>query len=155
VFLERESLALGTNDLGAATEMKWLCMAVVSLIALTISAEAANSQLSPNEIAELQHRLAKLWVINVRCDDLKKLIVNVRVRLGPDRRLSAVPEVVLDKETGSTPEYQAAISAAVRAIQLAQPFDMLRSETYEAWKYMEVTFDPQILQPEATRRCTS
>ena len=32
---------------------------------------------------------------------------------------------------------------AVDAVMQGQPFNMLRPETYEAWKDIEVTFDPR------------
>jgi colicin import membrane protein len=37
----------------------------------------------------------------------------------------------------------AAALSAVRAVQLGQPFNMLRPEHYEQWKDIEITFDPR------------
>jgi colicin import membrane protein len=67
-------------------------------------------------------------------------VVRVRVRLGRDGRLSSPPEVV---SRGSGPLYQVASEAAKRAVELSQPFDMLPPSTYEAWKVMEISFDPR------------
>jgi colicin import membrane protein len=33
--------------------------------------------------------------------------------------------------------------SAIRAVFRGQPFDMLRPETYEEWKDIEITFDPR------------
>ena len=38
---------------------------------------------------------------------------------------------------------QAAADAAVRAVLQGQPYTMLRDETYEQWKYMDIDFDPK------------
>jgi hypothetical protein len=88
----------------------------------------------------MRARLAKLW--NVRSDVAhpEELYVTVRIRLNPDRRLAVPPEVV---STGSSPEYQAAADAAVRAVLQGQPYTMLRDDTYEQWKYMDIDFDPK------------
>ena len=58
----------------------------------------------------------------------------------PDRRLAAPPQVV---STGSSPRYQAAADAAIRAVLQGQPYMMLRDETYDQWKYMDIDFDPK------------
>ena len=36
-----------------------------------------------------------------------------------------------------------ALMAAVRAVLQGQPYTMLRDETYEQWKYMDIDFDPK------------
>jgi len=41
------------------------------------------------------------------------------------------------------PRYQAAADAAVRAVLQGQPYTMLRDETYDQWKYMDIDFDPK------------
>jgi hypothetical protein len=45
--------------------------------------------------------------------------------------------------TGRSPLYEASRNSAVRAIMEGQPFNMLRPENYEAWKEIEMTFDPR------------
>ena len=57
-----------------------------------------------------------------------------------DRRLAAPPEIV---SKGTSPRYQAAADAAMRAVLQGQPFDMLQTATYDSWKDMIVTFDPR------------
>ena len=66
--------------------------------------------------------------------------ITVRILLGRDRRLIGGPEV---KTSGKGPMYDAARDAAIRALYQAQPFDMLRAETFETWRDMEITFDPR------------
>ena len=70
----------------------------------------------------------------------EELIVDIRIRLTPERRLAAPPEIV---SRGSSPRYQAAADAAMRAVLQGQPYEMLRAESYDQWKDMIVTFDPR------------
>jgi colicin import membrane protein len=96
--------------------------------------------LSQSELDALRARLTKLWNVQAGTERPEELIVDIRIRLTPDRRLAAPPEVV---SRGSSPRYQAAADAAMRAVLQGQPFDMLQAATYEQWKDMIVTFDPR------------
>ena len=96
--------------------------------------------LSQSELDAMRARLASLWNVQPGVEHPEELFVTVRIRLGPDRRLAAPPEVV---STGSSPRYQAAADAAVRAVLEGQPYTMLRDETYDQWKWMDIDFDPK------------
>jgi colicin import membrane protein len=96
--------------------------------------------LSQSELDAMRARLANLWNVQPGVEHPEELFVTVRIRLNPDRRLAAPPQVV---STGSSPRYQAAADAAVRAVLQGQPYTMLRDETYEQWKYMDIDFDPK------------
>jgi outer membrane biosynthesis protein TonB len=96
--------------------------------------------LSQSELDALRARLTKLWNVQAGTERPEELIVDIRIRLTPDRRLAAPPEVV---SHGSSPRYQAAADAAMRAVLQGQPYDMLQTATYEQWKDMIVTFDPR------------
>jgi colicin import membrane protein len=39
--------------------------------------------------------------------------------------------------------FQTARDNAIRALYRGQPFDMLSPATYDAWKEIEITFDPR------------
>ena len=93
----------------------------------------------------MRARLASLWNVQPGVEHPEELYVTVRIRLNPDRRLAAPPQVV---STGSSPRYQAAADAAVRAVLQGQPYTMLRDETYEQWKYMDIDFDPKADVPQ-------
>jgi len=43
----------------------------------------------------------------------------------------------------NSPAGEASASSALRAVFRGQPFSMLRPETYEQWKDIEITFDPR------------
>ena len=52
------------------------------------------------------------------------------------------PPVVVSR--GSGPRYQLAVEAAKQAVELSQPLDMLPPSNYEAWKELEIRFDPNL-----------
>jgi len=72
----------------------------------------------------------------------EELIVEINFKLRPDRTLAG-PPVVLTR--GSSPRFNAARDAAIRAIFQGQPFNMLRNETYDQWKDIIVVFDPKTM----------
>ena len=104
------------------------------------STHGTAPSLSQSELDAMRARLASLWNVQPGVEHPEELYVTVRIRLNPDRRLAAPPEVV---STGNSPRYQAAADAAVRAVLQGQPYTMLRDETYDQWKYMDIDFDPK------------
>jgi len=104
------------------------------------AAHGTAATLSQSELDALRARLTKLWNVQAGSEHPEELIVDIRIRLTPDKRLAAPPEIV---SRGSSPRYRAAADAAMRAVLQAQPYDMLRPATYDQWKDMIVTFDPR------------
>ncbi|MBN9001975.1 MAG: protein TolA, partial [Rhizobiales bacterium] len=104
------------------------------------AARGTAATLSQSELDALRARLTKLWNVQAGTEHPEELIVDIRIRLTPDKRLAAPPEIV---SRGSSPRYRAAADAAMRAVLQAQPYDMLRPATYDQWKDMIVTFDPR------------
>ncbi len=96
--------------------------------------------LSMSELDALRARLASLWAIPAGAKDPRELTVLIRIRLKPDGTLNGPPMVLT---SGTTPLFVAARDSAIRAIFRGQPYDMLRPETYEVWKDIEITFDPR------------
>lgn len=86
------------------------------------------------------HPDARIW------SQPDKYFVVVRFHLGPDGRLSSPIEVV---NAGSDSLSQASVEAAKRAILLSQPFDMLSPSNYDAWKDVQIRFDPSVQQPQS------
>lgn len=103
------------------------------------STQGHAATLSQSELDAMRARLAGLWDVQPDVEHPKELDVTVRIRLGRDRRLIGPPQVV---STGNSPRYQAAAEAAVRAVIEGQPYDMLRNDSYDQWKYMDIDFDP-------------
>jgi outer membrane biosynthesis protein TonB len=104
------------------------------------AAKGTAATLSQSELDALRARLTQLWNVQAGTERPEELIVDIRIRLTPERRLAAPPEIV---SKGTSPRYQAAADAAMRAVLQGQPFDMLQAATYEQWKDMIVTFDPR------------
>jgi len=104
------------------------------------TARGTAATMSQSELDALRARLTKLWNLQAGTEHPEELVVDIRIRLTPDRRLAAPPEVV---SRGTSPRYQAAADAALRAVLAGQPYDMLQSATYDQWKDMIVTFDPR------------
>ena len=108
----------------------------------SLGAPTANAtELSQDEMAALQARLQRLWTPPIAFAESGTRIT-IRIILGRDKRLVGGPQVLT---SGKGPMFDAARDAAVRAIFQAQPFDMLRPETFEAWRDMEVVFDPRFM----------
>ena len=104
------------------------------------SSRGTAQTLSQSELDALRARLTKLWNVQAGTERPEELIVDIHIRLTPDKRLAGPPEIV---SRGSSPRYRAAADAAMRAVLQAQPYDMLQPGTYEQWKDMIVTFDPR------------
>ena len=97
-------------------------------------------RLSQNELDAMRARLMQLWSMPAGVQNPEEWVVRVRVRLGPDRKLVAPPQV-LNAGRGST--FETARDSALRAIYRGQPYDMLTTPNYEIWKDVEIIFDPR------------
>jgi outer membrane biosynthesis protein TonB len=104
------------------------------------SPRGSARQLTQSELDALRARLAQLWNPPAGAQNPQELVVQVRMRLKPDGTLAGPPMVMT---SGQSPLFMAARDSAIRAVFRGQPFDMLRPETYEVWKDIEVTFDPR------------
>jgi len=99
-------------------------------------------QLSLSELDALRQKLASLWNPPAGAKNVQELISVFRIKLRPDGTIMpGYPQLV---STGaSTAIALAARESAARAINRGQPYDMLKSEHYELWKDIEITFDPR------------
>ena len=98
------------------------------------------ARLSASELEALRARLMALWNPPVGIQNPEQFIIRVRLQLKPDGRLASPPTVLT---SGRGQLFDSARDSAIRAVFRAQPFDMLRKETYDTWKDIEVTFDPR------------
>jgi colicin import membrane protein len=101
---------------------------------------AKSPELSQSELDALRARLMQLWNPPIGIRNAGDMIIRVRVLLRPDGTLAGPPSVLTH---GQGPMFESARDSAVRAIFRGQPFDMLKPQTYETWKDIEVTFDPR------------
>jgi outer membrane biosynthesis protein TonB len=103
-------------------------------------ADGKAAQLSQSEIDALRKRLGECWHPPAGAADGGQLKVVMRVLFKPDATVSTPPQLVA---ATASPFGPAMAESAKRAILTCQPFTMLRSEHYEQWKDIEITFDPR------------
>jgi colicin import membrane protein len=107
----------------------------------SLGAPGANApELSQSELDALRARLMQLWNPPIGIRNAGDMIIRVRVLLKPDGTLARQPEVIT---AGHGVMFESARDSAIRAVLRGQPFNMLRPQTYETWKDIEVTFDPR------------
>jgi outer membrane biosynthesis protein TonB len=98
---------------------------------------AAN--LSQSEIDAFRRRITQCWTPPAGLDSAQELMVVFRVIFNPDGSVKRGPDVVSGKPSASGPVFA---ESARRAILQCQPYTMLRKETYDNWKDMELAFRP-------------
>jgi colicin import membrane protein len=86
--------------------------------------------------------VSDLWNIQPGTEKPEELVVTIHIQLTRDRRLAVPPEIV---SRGTSPRYLAAAESARRAVLQGQPYNMLRDETYDAWKDITIDFDPKTM----------
>jgi colicin import membrane protein len=99
-----------------------------------------DKRLSASELDALRSRLMALWNPPVGIKNPEDFIIRIRMRLQPDGRLAS-PPVVLTSGAGQL--FDSARDSAIRAVYRGQPFDMLKRDTYDSWKDIEINFDPR------------
>jgi outer membrane biosynthesis protein TonB len=103
-------------------------------------ANAPPAQLSQSELDALRRRLSECWSPPVGAANAPNLKVVIRVLFKKDGSVASAPQLV----AGTPSPYGPAMAeSAKRAILSCQPFNMLRAESYELWKDIEITFDPR------------
>lgn len=99
-------------------------------------------RLSQNEIDALRARIQQCWNPPAGAAEARDLIVQVRILFRPDGSLAAEPRLLTPVASG----YQRiAAESALRAIRRCAPYSFMPPAKYEAWKDVEVTFDPRDL----------
>ena len=104
--------------------------------------EGKAAELSQSELDAFRARLIKSWNPPVGFLQAGNMSITVRILLKRDRRLAGPPQVLT---SGAGAMFESARDSAIRAVYRGEPFDMLRSETYESWRDMEVKFDPSLM----------
>ncbi|AXK81013.1 protein TolA [Pseudolabrys taiwanensis] len=100
---------------------------------------ASAAQLSQSEIDAFRRRITDCWNPPVGLDSAQDLVVVFRVMFNADGSVKSGPDVVGGKPTAAGPAFA---ESARRAILQCQPYTMLRKQTYDNWKDMELAFKP-------------
>lgn len=107
----------------------------------SIGAAGANApEISQSELDALRARLQANWSPPAGAE---KVSISIYVALSRDGRLAAPPRIAT---SGRGKTFDAAREAALRAVLLSMPFNMLRQETYESWKETELVFDETLVR---------
>jgi colicin import membrane protein len=104
------------------------------------AATGSAMTLSVNELEALRSRLAECWDVPVGVRDARDLSVIVHIQFRRDGSLEADPMVV---NRSSMPVFQVAAESALRAIRKCAPFSFMPPAKFEAWKELEVNFNPR------------
>jgi colicin import membrane protein len=101
---------------------------------------ATAASLSQSELDALRRRISQCWNVPVGADGAQDLRVVFRVAFNVDGTVLRGPDVI---EATASPYGPAFAESGKRAILQCQPYTMLRRETYDVWKDIEVLFTPR------------
>ena len=89
-------------------------------------------------------QMRECWNVPVGAPKPEELIVQVRVFLAPDGRLAQPPalEPASRAAAASNPYMRTAAEAALRAVNVCEPYRRLPRERYDSWREIVMTFDP-------------
>jgi hypothetical protein len=92
----------------------------------------------------LLSQMRACWNVPVGAPNPEQLIVQVRVFLSQDGKLARPPQLEPATRTAmATNAYlRTAAEAALRAVNICEPYQHLPAEKYEAWREIVMTFDP-------------
>ena len=106
------------------------------------AARGSAPQLSQNEIDALRARIQQCWNPPAGQADAKDLTVLVRIQFNQDGSLATEPRLMGRVNPGYQ---QVAAESALRAIRRCAPYSFMPAAKYDAWKDIEVNFDPRDL----------
>ena len=99
--------------------------------------KGAAATLSQSEIDAFRKRISACWAPPIGLDSAQELVVVFRVLFNPDGSVKQGPDVIGGRPSALGPAFA---ESAKRAILQCQPYTMLRKETFETWKDMELAF---------------
>jgi colicin import membrane protein len=102
-------------------------------------ANGADARLSQSEIDAFRRRITQCWNVPAGAADAQNLSVVFRVQFRKDGTVVRGPDIVKATATSMGPVFA---ESGRRAILQCQPYTMLRQETYDSWKDMEIQFNP-------------
>src|SRR5258708_2747659 len=89
-------------------------------------------------------QMRECWNVPVGAPNPEQLIVQVRVFLAQDGSLAQPPllEPASRAAAASNPYMRTAAEAALRAVNVCEPYKRLPPNKYDAWREIVMTFDP-------------
>jgi colicin import membrane protein len=102
-------------------------------------ANGSAARISQSEIDALRQRISQCWNVPVGADGAAQLSVVFRVQFRKDGSVSRGPDIVEASASAFGPSFA---ESGKRAILQCQPYTMLRQETYDQWRDIEIKFTP-------------
>ena len=89
-------------------------------------------------------QMRECWNVPVGAPNPEQLIVQVRVFLAQDGSLAQLPQLepATRSAAASNQFMRTAAEAALRAVNVCEPYKRLPRERYETWREVVMTFDP-------------
>jgi len=89
-------------------------------------------------------QMRECWNVPVGAPNPEQLIVQVRVFLAQDGSLAQPPQLepASRAAAAANPYMRTAAEAALRAVNVCEPYKRLPREKYDAWREIVMTFDP-------------
>ncbi len=109
------------------------------------AAAGLQTELTMSEIDTIKAQLKPCWTPPTGAPNAESLIVTLRVQLDISGHLAAMPEVV--GGIGGTSFMRVAADRAISAVLQCTPFSLPPSR-YQAWRVMDLEFDPRFLLGE-------
>ncbi|HUC51141.1 MAG TPA: hypothetical protein VMA30_17315 [Xanthobacteraceae bacterium] len=98
------------------------------------------AELSQDELGAFKARLAQCWTLPPGITSDTNIHIFIDAYMQRDGRLAGQPEMV-----GGSPRGKILEESAKRALLTCQPFTMLKPEHYDAWKFLQLDFNPHDL----------
>ena len=99
-----------------------------------------NALLTQNELDGLRDKISSCWNVPPGAEEGQDLKVQIKFTLNRQGVVDSSPQVM---NSSSHPQFPAAAAAARRAIQRCGPYTNLPPDKFDAWKDVELTFDPR------------
>ena len=110
----------------------------------TLKGIGSQNALSVDVKDALLSQMRACWNVPVGAPNPEQLIVQVRVFLSQDGRLAQPPQLepATRNASLSNPYMRTAAEAALRAVNICEPYRSLPVEKYDSWREIVMTFDP-------------
>jgi colicin import membrane protein len=110
----------------------------------TVKGLGAQDALTMDLKDALLAQMRECWNVPVGAPNPEQLIVQVRVFLAQDGSLAQPPQLepASRAAAAASPYMRTAAEAALRAVNVCEPYKRLPREKYDAWREIVMTFDP-------------
>jgi hypothetical protein len=109
----------------------------------------AGDRLAATDIDKMRAAIGRCWQTSalIGAPNPEKLVVELEIRLNRDGTLIGPPRTMnaIQINLSGNQFWKAAEQIALRAVVSCQPYDFLAPDRYEAWKEMELNFDPSLM----------